>query len=92
MNQTKPKVQKIFIKYEGVGKTIESIVTFDEYNISIVAPQEAAERFQRWLKHAIIKNNDYRDMILPMFKPTKAGEPIYFPLIGEEGWTISVVK
>ena len=107
MKQGKPTKQRIRIEYAGMpeqseftdeplkppkGETIEKEIIFDEYLISIIAPQEAAERLQGWLKRAFIKNDDYREMLLPMFKPTKKGEPKYFPLIGEEGWTILVGK
>ncbi len=96
--------QKIYIRYAGMpeqseftdepltppgGKTVEKTVILDEYHIFIIAPQEAAERFQRWLKRAVIQHDDYREMLLPMFTPTQSGEPTYFPLIGEEGWIIS---
>lgn len=65
-------VRKIIFQYVGMpeksefseeplipssGKEIEKKVAFDEYNISILAPQEAAERFQKWLQHAVIRNN-----------------------------------
>ena len=96
--------QKIYIYYAGMpeqseftteplkppgGKTVEKTIILDEYHISIIAPQEAAERFQRWLKRAVIQNDDYREMLLPMFTPTRSGKPVSFPLIGEEMWTIS---
>jgi hypothetical protein len=107
MIQRRARGQRISIQYAGipkkseftdeplkplVGKTEEKRFAIDEFAISIIAPQEAAERFQIWLKRTVKNNDDYREMLLPMFKPTKAGESKYFPLIGEELWTISVIQ
>jgi hypothetical protein len=65
---------------------VVSEIAFDEFSIEIVGPADAVRRMSGWLQYSLQKV-DYRDLIVPMLRPTNG---IEFSLIGKETWRISV--
>ena|SRR6266702_5010163 len=81
------------ILIQQVGRLTKNLVSktlpFDNMEFIVKGKPDAVKRMSTWILAALEKA-DYKELMKPFFIPDKPGKPVYFPLIGEECWNISI--